>query len=354
MKEHNIPQEHNNYAIFRAGESVVKIARHKHRDHPNPMFRDLAGLKEIHVNLASPPSYWMLVLGRAYAFLDNGHQLEFSIRYKGTYKSPSQRSAPGDRDIWPWMHEHFPHLRPDFILKGMPKGAYYMIDPVSNGKHVQFVIAMPHDSKHSGSGHQNLTRRLFKVKKQVKESIEAGLQAQLPKHEREKLIKKGSEDYSLDTGLPRSVADIPVSIAEKNLQGFDSPEPRMIDTSTIRWGRTSFVPLPKAELKARLKKLVKDRSKSGQDSKRHTKINKIYKGPSTALRGSRQSLEEGRDKDLSKPLKRVEGLYKWTDHDKEAAEQRLEIATPSKDRYMESRRALSTKRDGLRRSRDTI
>jgi hypothetical protein len=107
----------------------------------------------------------------------------------------------------------FPHLRPDFILKSMPEGSRYMIEPVSNGKKVQLVIVKPNPKIiHSGG----LTERLFKVKKSVETSIDRGGQGQLPKVVRSELLASGNKRYSARTGLPREQAE--------KAFGLDDPE----------------------------------------------------------------------------------------------------------------------------------
>jgi hypothetical protein len=249
MKENKVPQEFNNYAIVKAGDVGVHIAKHKQRNHPNPEFRDLAGLKEIHINLASPVAFWAVVLSRAHAFLDNGNQVEFSIRFKGSFTGKETRRKPGDPEIWPWMHNHFPHLRPDFILKSMPKGTYYMIHPFSDGKHVQFVLAMPHVSNNTTSLKRNFTKRALMVKTMVEASIGAGRQPQLPMVDRKKLIEEGSEMYSLDSGVAKGVV-------EKQLKEFGTVPPKARD---IRWGNESLELIPRSERRAKMKQNLLDK-----------------------------------------------------------------------------------------------
>jgi hypothetical protein len=273
MKETNLPQKFNNYAIVKEGQRRIHIAKHKHEDHPNPIFRDLAGLKEIHINLASPVAFFMLVLARAYAFLDNGHQIEFSIRFKGTYKTQEGRRMPGDPEIWPWMHNHFPHLRPDFILKSMPKGTYYMIDPFSDGKHIQFVLAMPHKVPYRSTTRSNYTSRALMIKEMVEESIQAGRQPQLPIIARRKLIGEGSDMYSLDSGVAKAVVQ----------EQFEETNYLPRNVKDIRWGTESLDRIPRAVRKATAKanKLEKKEGKreGGRQSRAKSLIrpNPIFK-----------------------------------------------------------------------------
>jgi hypothetical protein len=266
MKKNNIPQEFNNYAIVKAGDRTIHIAQHKQRNHPNPEFRDLAGLKEIHVNLASPVAYWMLVLARAYAFLDNGNQVEFSIRFKGSYVRKETRRQPGDQEVWPWMHNHFPHLRPDFILKGMPKGTYYMIHPFSDGKHVQFVLAMPHTSNKTSPLKRNFTKRALLVKSMVETSIGAGRQPQLPMIHRKKLIEAGSDMYSLDSGVAKAVV-------QEQLKEFHFVSPK---TKDIRWGNESLELIPRSVKRAKMKEnLLAKRAKKREKKEKRKGIRRF-------------------------------------------------------------------------------
>ncbi|KAF2793217.1 hypothetical protein K505DRAFT_306172 [Melanomma pulvis-pyrius CBS 109.77] len=181
LKENKVPNEFNNYAIIEQGKMPVKIAKQKKRSDQSPWVRDLAGLKEIHLNLASPRTYWQMVLCRAYAFLDNMHQVDCSIRLKGAFANKKERREPGSPEIWPWMHQHFPHLRPDFIRKSMPEGTYFMIEPFSDGKHVQFVLAMPHRTVQTDKVDQSFTDRVLMIKNRASKSIKEGKQSELPK-----------------------------------------------------------------------------------------------------------------------------------------------------------------------------
>jgi hypothetical protein len=161
-------------------------------------------LRCIPMSLSSPAAYYKISLDRSYQFIEAGSPVEFKLRISGTSETKEKRMKPGDINEWIWLHEHFPHLRPDFILKSMPEGSRYMIEPVSNGKKVQFVIVKPNQKVlHSG----DLTERLFKVKKSVEASIDRGGQGQLPKVVRSELLASGNKGYSARTGLPREQAE---------------------------------------------------------------------------------------------------------------------------------------------------
>jgi hypothetical protein len=151
------------------------------------------------VNLASTKSYFTLALDRSHQFIRHGSPVEFTIRLKGGYDKTTDKLEFQGHENWTWLHNHFPHLRPDFILKSMPEGSRFVVDPVSDGRVVQFVIAK--QSPVFRVDH-NLTARLFKIKEAVKTSIARGQQAQLPKRLRSTLQQAGHVAYSPMTGLP--------------------------------------------------------------------------------------------------------------------------------------------------------
>jgi hypothetical protein len=151
------------------------------------------------VNLASTKSYFTLAMDRSHQFIRHGSPVEFSIRIKGGYDKTTNKLDFQGHENWTWLHNHFPHLRPDFILKSMPEGSRFVVDPVSDGRIVQFVIAKKNTDYKVD---HNLTERLFKIKESVKTSIARGQQAQLPKRLRSTLQQAGHVAYSPMTGLP--------------------------------------------------------------------------------------------------------------------------------------------------------
>ncbi|KAF2865611.1 hypothetical protein BDV95DRAFT_586167 [Massariosphaeria phaeospora] len=203
LKGNDIPATYNNYVLLPAHTNTIKI-KAQNRILPTSEFRHLALLREIHINLASPAAYWQISLDRAYQFIENGHPVEFDIRFKGSReKDHQQRLVAGPRDLWPWMHNHFPHLRPDFILKAMPEGTIFHVRPVSDGKHVKWVMAPPHVKVKSSNHFGDLTRRLFKIKEELKKSIAEGKQSELPKQMRRNLANQGHDSYSVTTGMAK-------------------------------------------------------------------------------------------------------------------------------------------------------
>jgi hypothetical protein len=159
-------------------------------------------LKTMPITLSSPVEYVRHTLDRAYQFVEHGSPVEFLIRLKGSQEKAEARLKFGDTEGWPYIHDHFPHLRPDFILRSMPEGSTFVIAPVWNGKRIQFVI-----QKKAWKLPLDLTKRLFKVKHSVQGSIKDGHQGMLPKVVREELAAGGSKDYTIKTGMPRPQAE---------------------------------------------------------------------------------------------------------------------------------------------------
>lgn len=151
--------------------------------------------------LSSPADYFKHAIDRSYQFIKHGSPVEFTVRFRNAKMKKEERLMPVDHDAWHWIHEHFPHLRPDFILRSMPEGSRYIIDPVSDGRVLQFVIGTD-KARNNGPFRSDLTKRFFKVKSSVTQSVQQGKQAQLPSYYREKLQRAGIKAYSPMTGLP--------------------------------------------------------------------------------------------------------------------------------------------------------
>lgn len=190
----HVLDEYKNFSFVKAGSHRISLKSPQKG-------RQLGGLKNIIFNESSPISHYRLCIDRAYQFIDLGSPVEFRIRLQGSV-AKEQRLMPGDPTIWPWMHAYFPHLRPDFILKEMPEGTKFLINPVSDGRVCQWVLAKPT----TVSSTQDLDRRFEKVQKGVVRSIRQGQQEMLPQQMRLHLAESGNENYSPNTGMPRSKA----------------------------------------------------------------------------------------------------------------------------------------------------
>jgi hypothetical protein len=183
------PESYKTFGIYEAGSKPAW----KKTTMKNP-----GALKVTPVSLSSPMEYFKMAMDRSYQFIEQGCPVEFGIRIKGAGMKKEERLKPAGLDDWIWMHEHFPHLRPDFILKSMPIGSNYIVAPVTDGRIVQFVIG-------AGKKFQRplgLTTRLLKVKAAVQTSVEQGRQAQLPKRYRAVLQNAGNKAYSEFSGMP--------------------------------------------------------------------------------------------------------------------------------------------------------
>lgn len=225
LKTEKILSEYRNYAIVKSHTHSVNAVKKKQR-------YQVGRLKVVPFNLASPVEHVKLSLDRAYQFVEAGSPVEISIRFKGAKLSRSERLTRGDPNVWPWMHQHFPHLRPDFILKAMPKNSIYRVHPMSDGRVVQFVVSRPIRRIPP----MLLTRRLLKMKKMVKKSVDGGRQGQLPALMRKDLVASGHEDYSLKTGLVRRQARQMFGLEDKdwhNTWGFEKDKENVPIRGTV-------------------------------------------------------------------------------------------------------------------------
>lgn len=130
-------------------------------------------IKEAHLTLSSPPVYTRIVFDRVYNFIETGSPVEMCIRVFSSSKDRKYEVAGSGLDTQKWLHEHYPHLRPDFILKSMPEGTEFLIKPVTNGNVVQFVLG-----KRPAWMKGDLTERAFKVKGVVKQTLPENISAQ--------------------------------------------------------------------------------------------------------------------------------------------------------------------------------
>jgi hypothetical protein len=198
LKAEAIATRNNDYAIFEGG-SLPHNIKIKGKG------KGEGALRVTPLSLSSSPEYFKLAIDRSYQFVEQGSPVEFTLRFKQGHVKKEIALVPNDHNAWQWIHRHFPHLRPDFILRSMPEGSRYVVDPVTNGTVLQFVIAK---SLHKGPIiPENLTERLVRVKRSVLQHIENGQQAQLPKVYRQQLLAAGNEAYSPSSGMPLSLRE---------------------------------------------------------------------------------------------------------------------------------------------------
>jgi len=193
-----IIEEYRDVALMASHTHSVPIKDAQKKNAGN----NLGPLKVVIFTIASPPEYVRMCLDRAYQFIEHGCPVEMRTRMASQKLTKEERVRAGNPEIWPWIHSHFPHLRPDFILKSMPAGTEYFVKPVSDGRIVQWVMGIPAKNQTK----LDFTERLFVVKHSVKKSIEEGNQAMLPRVMREQLKETGNLNYSAHTGLPKSQA----------------------------------------------------------------------------------------------------------------------------------------------------
>lgn len=185
-------------------------------------------VKEVHLSLESPREYYLDMMEKAYRLIEQGSSVEFDTQFSGKRVSKEEKLQPGPSDRWPWVHNYWPHLRPDFILKSMPHGTFYLIKPVSDGRHVQWAMSLP--STLYKPEWPDLTKKLFKKKAAVQLSIKEGMQNELPRAMRAGLFKEGSEDYSLNTTLPRRYVEQRLQEHQDAIDAGDLEQRYMVPT----------------------------------------------------------------------------------------------------------------------------
>jgi hypothetical protein len=195
LRESDYATENNNYALMEPYQTQISKKN-------TAAGEQLGALKIIIFALSSPIDYAKAVLDRAYQFVALGCSVEIRIRVKGKKLTKQERLQPGNPETLPWIHKHFPHLRPDIIKKSMPEGTQFLIKPWSDGRIVQWVLHKPW----KGMPATKLDERLARVKESVMRSIKQGKQSQLPQILRQRLHDEGNQEYSPYTGLPREQA----------------------------------------------------------------------------------------------------------------------------------------------------
>lgn len=89
--------------------------------------------RQIHLTITSPPPHLALLLARAYCFLLQGCRIEFHLHQKS-----KDKQVENNLD---WALEHCLHLRPDVIMKAMPKGTEMLVLPaVSKSTALQELV----------------------------------------------------------------------------------------------------------------------------------------------------------------------------------------------------------------------
>lgn len=235
-------REYNNYSISapHAENVTVNIKQQKLGKKARqyaPKIKDLGMLREIHLMMTTPREHFREMMDKAYQFIELGCPVEFDIVIKHVKESKfaKLRKLQEDSNIFHYMHQHFPHLRPDFIRKSMPPGTTYLIHPFSDGRHVQFVLAL--GDKFRG---KNYTARFLRVKEGVQMAIKEGKARQLPRTMRFELIQNGDTNYSLSSGVPRLGFEDSVQKTDKEKWTAGGKHSRYMDRENDR----KKVPLP--------------------------------------------------------------------------------------------------------------
>ncbi|KAL6705232.1 hypothetical protein ACN47E_007192 [Coniothyrium glycines] len=211
LKEENVPEQARDYGLVAAYTHSVSIPRPQRGKHIGP-------LKVLPLNLSSPHTFVVMQLDRAYQFIMGGHPVEIRLRLRAAGTKKAEKLKPKSMDDWQWVHNHFPHLRPDVMLKGMPDGTGYSVEPFSDGRHVQWVW-MPPGKDAERYEH---TKRLLRVKASVRKSIADGRQGELPKELRKRLVASGQDYYTIRSGMPRRA--VMKKYGEEGMDSVFSPE----------------------------------------------------------------------------------------------------------------------------------
>ncbi|KAJ4347962.1 uncharacterized protein N0V89_009334 [Didymosphaeria variabile] len=125
----------------------------------------LRALREVHLLLHSPMDHFAHMIDKAYQLITLGSPIEFDILIRHVTEKKAARIVSQPKDSLDYACGHFPHLRPDFILKSMPAKSRYLVQPVTDGIHLQFVIGPELEGDRLGK--MDLTKRLFNVKRAV-------------------------------------------------------------------------------------------------------------------------------------------------------------------------------------------
>lgn len=129
----------------------------------------LLTLRKVHLLLGSPMYHVTEMMDKTYQWIELGCPVEFSIRARNITTKDYVERGMVSKDIFEYVFKHFPHLRPDFILKSMPVGTKYLVKPFSDGRHVQFVLGGEREFK-KDSFKTDLTQRALNVKQAVLQS----------------------------------------------------------------------------------------------------------------------------------------------------------------------------------------
>lgn len=177
LRDQEVAAQNNNYAIGVAKEKQWRGSNQvsqKFKQNAPKNGEQLGPLKNVIMLLSNPISYKHLALDRAYQFIELSSPVEFRIRLCNSATAMKNKARAPDPELVPWMMDHFPHVRPDFILKAMPEGTIYIVKPVTDGRIVQFVLGK--STKQAPK--VDLTTRLFRVKTAVEKSLPMNPMAQ--------------------------------------------------------------------------------------------------------------------------------------------------------------------------------
>lgn len=196
FEEKDTVNRYRDYVIVDVGSARATVKLPKEDSKHGRQMAHLQWLRRFHFILSSTPEHNAQQLDKAYQFIELGCPVEFSIRVRQISERKFQEMELYEHDIFDYVYRHFPHLRPDFIFKSMPLGTTYKIQPLSDGRHVQFVLG-PETIPLDPFPHLDLTERLLTVQRAAEQRVgelNAGTYKRVKVGDKAKAGKRGGGD----------------------------------------------------------------------------------------------------------------------------------------------------------------
>ncbi|KAH7117686.1 hypothetical protein B0J11DRAFT_536488 [Dendryphion nanum] len=289
IEKSGLQYRHNAYCLVPVGNKPNQVGKLKSGGIPLPKNAEYpvkslkhGSVKEHHVTLSVPVSHFYKSLTTMYWQLLHAHIIEVTIRFSAS-SSEKNTMETAERTSWPWVHQHFPHLRPDVILASMPKDTYFMIDPWISNVRLKFAMAMPRGTEDKLET-PVLNEELIAMRRAVVGNIAKGRQAGLPRKVREKLVKEGNENYLGWTALPRGAIEA---------SNFD------LEVEPLEFG-TGSLHLPKSQqriLREKLKRTLKSPQEKYDEAIRRKLFHKNHIPVPEGFK-ARKKLEMWGDRDI--------------------------------------------------------
>ncbi|KAJ4402401.1 hypothetical protein N0V91_007266 [Didymella pomorum] len=273
LRDQDVAVQNNNYAIGVAKEKQLmgsdQVSKKLKQNAPKNG-EQMGPLKNVIMLLSNPVNWKHLTLDRAYQFIELGSPVEFRIRLCNSATAIKNKSSNPDPELVPWMMDHFPHIRPDFILKAMPEGTTYIVKPVTDGRMVQFVLGKPTRQVPK----IDLTTRLFRVKTAVEKSLPRNPMAQ-----RYMFRKMKQKDGQIFDGEQVRAMTEEEKEHQKKLKEAAAKGTRRLTLSHLHKGADDLQSNQETGLKVKKMKARKQREgaedSSGEDTSPGLRVNKM-------------------------------------------------------------------------------